>query len=122
MSFRSLAAVAWLSALLLAGCSTSAEDHPKPPLDLNLAPLTDWSSELVFVDAMKPARPWISQGKDKPWGHGRAGLVGDVQQRAGAVVVYPRRRRTGVYDKPRGRTRSKRSAPRSPSRAIPCRP
>ena len=40
------------------------------PLGLNLAGVTDWSSEQVFTDAFKAARSWISQAKGKPWGQG----------------------------------------------------
>jgi hypothetical protein len=37
---------------------------------LNLAGVTDWSSEIVFVDVFRAARPWISQAEGKPWGQG----------------------------------------------------
>ena len=40
------------------------------PLGLNLAGVTDWSSEIVFVDVFKAARVWISQAKGQPWGKG----------------------------------------------------
>lgn len=40
------------------------------PLGLNLAGLADWSTELVFTDAFKTARPWVSQADGKPWGQG----------------------------------------------------
>lgn len=39
-------------------------------LGLNLAGVTDWSSEIVFVDVFKAARPWISQAEGQPWGKG----------------------------------------------------
>jgi hypothetical protein len=39
-------------------------------LGLNLAGVTDWSSEIVFVDVFRAARPWISQAEGKPWGQG----------------------------------------------------
>jgi hypothetical protein len=39
-------------------------------LGLNLSGVTDWSSEIVFVDVFKAARPWISQAEGKPWGQG----------------------------------------------------
>jgi len=42
----------------------------RAPLGLNLSGVTDWSSELVFVDAFRAARPWISQSNGKPWGQG----------------------------------------------------
>ena len=40
------------------------------PLALNLAGVVDYSSELVFNDAFKTARPWVSQADGKPWGQG----------------------------------------------------
>ena len=40
------------------------------PLALNLAGVVDWSTELVFHDAFKTARPWISQAEGRPWGQG----------------------------------------------------
>lgn len=40
------------------------------PLGLNLAGLADWSTELVFNDAFKTARAWVSQTEGKPWGQG----------------------------------------------------
>ena len=42
----------------------------RPPLGLNLAGVTDYSSEIVFVDAFKAARPWVAQAPGKPWGQG----------------------------------------------------
>jgi hypothetical protein len=48
----------------------AAEPTEKPPLGLNLASVTDWSSEVVFVDAWKAARAWIGQGWGKPYGQG----------------------------------------------------
>lgn len=53
--------------LLLTAAVAPAADRP---LGLNLAGITDWSTELVFVDAFKAARPWISQAEGKPWGKG----------------------------------------------------
>lgn len=56
------------SALLAALLSApAAADRP---LGLNLAGVRDWSTELVFVDAFKTARPWISQAQGKGWGQG----------------------------------------------------
>lgn len=45
-----------------------AQSHP--PLGMNLAGVTDYASELVFVDAFKSARGFISQAKGQPWGKG----------------------------------------------------
>jgi hypothetical protein len=53
--------------LLLTAAIAPAADRP---VGLNLAGVTDWSTELVFVDAFKTARPWISQAEGKPWGQG----------------------------------------------------
>jgi hypothetical protein len=60
-----------LSCLLMLLTAASAADvTAKPPLGMNLAGVTDWSSELVFVDSFKSARTWISQAKGQPWGKG----------------------------------------------------
>ncbi len=59
--------------LLVLACLTpvSAQSPTsKPPLGMNLSGVVDWSSELVFVDAFKSARSWISQAKGQPWGKG----------------------------------------------------
>lgn len=53
--------------LLLSAAVAPAADRP---FGLNLAGVTDWSTELVFVDAFKTARPWVSQAEGKPWGQG----------------------------------------------------
>ena len=46
----------------------SSADYP--PLGLNLSGVRDWSTEFVFLDAFKSARPWISQKKGAGWGQG----------------------------------------------------
>ena len=61
--------------VLVATVNLSLSAHAEPPrerapLGLNLAGVTDWSSELVFEDAFAAARPWISQAQGKPWGQG----------------------------------------------------
>src|SRR5262245_24792127 len=61
-----------LAVLLLASPSPAEEAKPKPPLGMNLSGVVDWSSEIVFVDAFRNARAWISQEKGKPWGKGPA--------------------------------------------------
>jgi len=43
---------------------------PKARLGMNLAGLTDWNTELPFVDAFRTSRPWISQRKGAGWGKG----------------------------------------------------
>lgn len=50
--------------------TTAAAPGADRPLGLNLAGVTDWSTELVFVDAFKAARPWISQAEGMGWGQG----------------------------------------------------
>lgn len=50
--------------------ATAQDKAARPPLGLNLAGVTDWSSELVFADAFQSARAWISQAKGQPWGKG----------------------------------------------------
>lgn len=39
-------------------------------MGMNLAGTADWSSEIVFVDAFKISRPWISQKEGAPFGAG----------------------------------------------------
>jgi hypothetical protein len=67
--------------ILLIACFTAstefalAADFAQPGprefgVGLNLAGVTDWSSEIVFVDVFRAARPWISQAEGKPWGQG----------------------------------------------------
>ncbi|MFO0929703.1 MAG: hypothetical protein U0736_22220 [Gemmataceae bacterium] len=63
--------LALLAAVLtLTTAAGRGDTPPNPPLGLNLGGVTDYSSELVFVDAFKAARAWISQAKGKPWGKG----------------------------------------------------
>lgn len=57
-------------AVLLFLAPNPAHSRPSAPLGMNLSGITDWSAELVFVDAFKSARVWISQEKGKPWGKG----------------------------------------------------
>ena len=62
-----------LVALLVLTVSVAAEaPNARSPLAINLAGIADWSTELVFVDAFKQSRAWISQEKGKPWGKGPA--------------------------------------------------
>ncbi len=50
--------------------AASARAQSPVPLGMNLSAVTDWSSEIVFVDAFKSSRPWISQATGKAWGMG----------------------------------------------------
>ena len=45
------------------------------PVGLNLAPVTDWSSQAPFIDVMKTARPWIVHRAGQWGGAGEAELV-----------------------------------------------
>ena len=55
-----------LVALLVLTVSVAAEaPNARSPLAINLAGIADWSTELVFVDAFKQSRAWISQEKGK---------------------------------------------------------
>ncbi|MFO0877161.1 MAG: hypothetical protein U0840_07275 [Gemmataceae bacterium] len=59
--------------LLLVSCLPASEDvkpSARAPLGMNLSGVRDWSTELVFVDAFKSARAWISQAPGQPWGKG----------------------------------------------------
>jgi len=49
---------------------TSARAEPTFPMGMNLAGVTDWSSEIVFVDSFKISRPWISQKEKEAFGKG----------------------------------------------------
>ncbi len=42
----------------------------KPALGINLSGISDWATELPFVDAFKMSRPWISQRRGSSWGSG----------------------------------------------------
>jgi hypothetical protein len=64
-----LAAIAFI--IWLAVRPTRAAAAPThPPLGINLSGVVDWSSEIVFVDAFKSSRPWLSQAQGKPFGQG----------------------------------------------------
>lgn len=69
-----LRSVITFALVAVANVTTAADPlHPGPGefgLGLNLSGVTDWSSEIVFVDVFKAARPWISQAQGKPWGQG----------------------------------------------------
>lgn len=58
-----------LVALLLGVSSPSAAETPFP-MGMNLSGVADWSSEIVFVDAFKIARPWTSQRDGAAFGKG----------------------------------------------------
>lgn len=45
------------------------------PVGLNLAPVTDWSTQSAFLDVMKTARPWIVHQAGQWGGAGEADLI-----------------------------------------------
>src|SRR5438552_7413096 len=55
--------------VVLAKSQVSVAESPFP-MGMNLAGTADWSTEIVFVDAFKISRPWISQKEGAPWGQG----------------------------------------------------
>jgi hypothetical protein len=61
-------------ALLLCVCgpqtTNAAAPRPHPRLGINLSGVTDYNTELPFVDVFRMARPWISQRKGAGWGKG----------------------------------------------------
>lgn len=59
-----------LACLLPAEAATTRRESAMVPLGLNLSGVVDWSSDIVFVDAFKAARKWISQREGQPWGQG----------------------------------------------------
>ncbi|MCP1168444.1 calcium-binding protein, partial [Limimaricola sp. ASW11-118] len=58
---RALAALLLWLGLAMAGAATSrsAAAAPAPVLGMNLAGISDWSTEHPFLDLMKSSRPWI---------------------------------------------------------------
>lgn len=74
-------------AIMLAG-PLAAQDKPAVPMGLNLAPVTDWSTQAPFLDVMKTARPWIVHKSGQWGGAGEAELIaGDHLDQFG----WPRR-------------------------------
>src|SRR5438105_3077831 len=55
--------------VVLAKSQVSLAESPFP-MGMNLSGTADWSTEIVFVDAFKISRPWISQKEGAPWGQG----------------------------------------------------
>ena len=47
-----------------------AAAEPAFPMGMNLAGVADWSTEIIFVDAFKVSRPWISQKEGAQFGMG----------------------------------------------------
>ncbi|MFK7939698.1 MAG: hypothetical protein AB8B82_09980 [Roseovarius sp.] len=82
-----------LLALLYALGMTSlamAQDKPAP-MGLNLAPVTDWSTQAPFLDVMKTARPWIVHTGGGWGGAGEAELIaGDHLDQFGWPKRLPR--------------------------------
>lgn len=58
-------------ALLVAFATSQVSVAASPfPMGMNLSGTADWSTEIVFVDAFKISRPWISQKEGAAWGQG----------------------------------------------------
>jgi len=57
---------------LTASISNAGAANAESLLAINLGGISDWSTELVFVDAFKQSRKWISQTEGKGWGKGPA--------------------------------------------------
>ena len=68
MAIRTLTALGLAVGLWFGSAKPSSADYP--PLGVNLSGVRDWSTEFVFLDAFKSARPWISQKKGAGWGQG----------------------------------------------------
>jgi hypothetical protein len=69
-SFRTVAVGIIVAALAILTSAPARAADPPFPLGMNLAGVADWSSEIVFVDAFKVARPWISQKEGANFGEG----------------------------------------------------
>jgi hypothetical protein len=81
VSFGRLSRFALLSAVALFA-SKPAQADPPFPLGINLAGVTDYSTEIIFVDAFKASRPWSSQKEGAAYGEG--GKL-DVDEKTGWV-------------------------------------
>ncbi|WP_371227811.1 hypothetical protein [Roseovarius sp. 2305UL8-3] len=60
--------------LLLFGLTAPASANDAP-VGLNLAPVTDWSTQAPFIDVMKTARPWVVHRAGGWGGAGEAELI-----------------------------------------------
>lgn len=61
------------------------------PIGLNLAPVTDWSTQAPFLDLMKTARPWIVHRAGQWGGAGEADLIAaDLLDASGWPIREPR--------------------------------
>ncbi len=72
---------------------TAQERHDERavPMGLNLAPVTDWSTQAPFLDVMKTARPWIVHTGGTWGGAGEAELIaGDYLDQFGWPNRLPR--------------------------------
>ena len=68
---RALAAGILCAAVAIASPGPAAAAEPASfPMGMNLAGVADWSSEIIFVDAFKVSRPWISQKEGAQFGMG----------------------------------------------------
>ena len=76
---------------LLLAPAVFAEEAKPVPMGLNLAPVTDWSTQAPFLDVMKTARPWIVHKSGQWGGAGEAELIaGDHLDQYGWPKHLPR--------------------------------
>src|SRR5262245_29582993 len=69
VSFGRLARFVLLSVVAVVA-SPPAQADPPFPLGINLAGVTDYSTENIFVDAFKASRPWTPQKEGAEYGQG----------------------------------------------------
>jgi len=67
---RSVLVLAWVIAALGPSYAQQVPEPQQSRLGINLAGLSDWNTELPFVDVFHLARAWISQRQGEKWGGG----------------------------------------------------
>lgn len=83
--------VALVCALLIHSAPLRAQEPVSAPIGLNLAPVTDWSTQQPFLNVMKTARPWIVHKSGQWGGAGEAELIqGDYLDPFGWPKRLPR--------------------------------
>jgi len=78
------------------GHTDTAQEVKPVNMGINLAPISDWSSEWVFTDALRSSRPWIAQRpfQTSPWDTGEVIETDDVgnpilgPNQAAATLMY----------------------------------
>lgn len=80
-----------LTAALLICLSVVLPARADAPIGFNLAPVTDWSTQMPFIDLMKTARPWIVHRAGQWGGAGEADLIeADLLDEFGWPTRQPR--------------------------------